>query len=103
MRAPWLILAVALYVALDVANPLMPGALTFGIEESVEVRQAERFRPHHHVVLPAAARASEWIRQIDDQPAVIRIAVPDVAWTPPARVQLARSSLSSPLPSPEDH
>jgi len=103
MRAPWLILAVSLYVALDVANPLMPGALTFGVEDSVEVRQAERFRAHHDVVVPAATRASERARQADHQPAVSRIAVSDVAWTPPAPVQRARSSLSSPIPSLEDH
>lgn len=46
-------LLVAIYIALDVSNPLMPGALTFGVADSVEVRQAERFRgqaPHFAVV-----------------------------------------------------
>jgi hypothetical protein len=56
-----LALLVATYIALDVANPLMPGALTFGVESSVEVRQAERFRgqaPHVAVVprLPEPAQ-----------------------------------------------
>jgi hypothetical protein len=39
-----LALLIAVYVALDVSNPMMPGALTFGIDDSVEVRQAERYR-----------------------------------------------------------
>lgn len=39
-----LALLVAAYVSLDVSNPMMPGALTFGVEESVEARQSDRFR-----------------------------------------------------------
>jgi hypothetical protein len=35
-RAP----LVGLYVTLDVAKPMMPGALTFGVEGSVEVPDA---------------------------------------------------------------
>jgi hypothetical protein len=52
MRQCWLVLAVALYLSLDVANPLMPGAVTFGIASSVELRQAKRFRGHSDVVAP---------------------------------------------------
>ena len=39
-----LALLVALYLSLDVSNPMFPGALTFGLEDSVEVRQADRLR-----------------------------------------------------------
>jgi hypothetical protein len=52
MQRCWLVLAFALYLSLDVANPLMPGALTFGVDRSVELRQAERFRGHHDIVAP---------------------------------------------------
>lgn len=33
---------VALYLLFDVANPMMPGALTFSAEDSVEARLAHR-------------------------------------------------------------
>jgi hypothetical protein len=32
MLKRWLVLALTLYLSLDVANPLMPGAVTFGID-----------------------------------------------------------------------
>ena len=41
-----LILAIAVYVALDLSNPFMPGAFLFDAEESVEGVHAERSRPH---------------------------------------------------------
>jgi hypothetical protein len=41
-----LALLVAAYVLLDLSNPMMPGALAFGVEDSVEVRQSDRFRCH---------------------------------------------------------
>ena len=39
-----LALLFAVYLSLDFANPLMPGAVTFGDGETVEGRQGERFR-----------------------------------------------------------
>jgi hypothetical protein len=53
MRRCWLVLGLTLYLSLDVANPLMPGAVTFGSENSLELRQAERFRGDHDAVAPA--------------------------------------------------
>jgi hypothetical protein len=42
---PWrLVLVVALYLALDVANPMMPGALVFSADDSIEARHDLRFR-----------------------------------------------------------
>jgi hypothetical protein len=52
MLKRWLVLALTLYLSLDVANPLMPGAVTFTIDTPLELRQAERFRAHHDVVTP---------------------------------------------------
>jgi len=62
MQQWWLVLALALYLSLDIANPLMPGAVTFGDDSSVELRQAERFRGHHDVVTPV--RSVDPIEQI---------------------------------------
>ena len=44
MRARRLILMIAIYVGLDLANPFMPGAFTFDPEQSVEGVQGERGR-----------------------------------------------------------
>jgi hypothetical protein len=44
MRLARVALVVALCLALDVANPLMPGALGFGVQNSVDSRQADRPR-----------------------------------------------------------
>jgi len=50
-----LALVVAVYLSLDLSNPMMPGALTFGVEDSVEARQADRFRSHGDAAgLPAS-------------------------------------------------
>jgi hypothetical protein len=37
----------AIYLSLDLSNPMMPGALCFGAQDSVEARQAERVRAGH--------------------------------------------------------
>lgn len=49
---------VALYIALDVANPMMPGALAFQADDSVEVRLAR------------VARADEWRQRLRQRPSV---------------------------------
>ena len=36
MRSVWLVLVVVVYVSLDVANPLMPGAVTFGMGDKLQ-------------------------------------------------------------------
>jgi hypothetical protein len=103
VQARWLVLLVTVYLSLDVANPLMPGALTFGVEDSVELRQAERFRARDHVALRPTVTPPDRVEPIDHGSTV--------TWTPaanaprlvPSRVQRARSSLSVPSPSSEDH
>jgi hypothetical protein len=103
MRGSWLVLVVTVYVSLDVANPLMPGALTFGIEDSVEVRQAERFRGHDEVALASAFLLSAVTEETERRVMVSRGPVADVPriWSP--HVQRAHSSLSTPPSSSEDH
>ncbi|MGH7341682.1 MAG: hypothetical protein ACREKH_14415 [Candidatus Rokuibacteriota bacterium] len=103
MRFGWLTLAVAVYISLDVANPLMPGALTFGIEDSVEIRLAERFRSHHNVVSIPATPPSERAGQIDRQTFVSLVRAADIPRTSPSHIRRARSSLSAPASSLQDH
>jgi hypothetical protein len=103
MCASWLVLVVTVYVSLDVANPLMPGALTFGVADSVEVRQAQRFRGHADIALRPAAAPSERVEQIDHQMVVRARAAADSVWIPPSRLQRTRSSLSRPAAPTEDH
>ena len=91
-----LIFLVTLYLALDVANPMMPGALAFSAEESVEVRLADRLSSHG--VASAFARATERLKPVGEvlirpQP-VVRAAF---SWTHPPRPRLpARPSAASP-------
>jgi hypothetical protein len=56
-------LLLALYVTLDVANPLMPGALVFSIEDSVEAHSARPLGSHD--VVPAPAPTAERVDSTD--------------------------------------
>lgn len=101
MRWPRLTLLVALYVTLDVANPLMPGALVFAIQESVEMRQADRCPGHDKAPAPVAAAHERLVlRVVDVVPRRPAMAAPRLAWTP---IQHARLLPPSPAPLPEDH
>ncbi|MGH7339005.1 MAG: hypothetical protein ACREKH_00800 [Candidatus Rokuibacteriota bacterium] len=44
MKLSRLTLLLAAYVSLDVSNPLMPGALCFSVEDSVEARRTDPVR-----------------------------------------------------------
>ena len=99
MTLPRLALLVALYVALDVMNPMIPGALVFEVEESVEAHQGLRFRAHD-----GAARFTptpERLPRIEPLlvPTRFASAAPRVS-----RTHVTRSRLASRLPpsSPED-
>lgn len=95
---------VAAYLSLDVSNPLMPGALTFGVEESVEARQSDRFRGQDHHVAPVL-RAPEPERVAPSGGSLTRRPQP-VPVTPRSRqAHVTRSRLSVPShASPaEDH
>jgi hypothetical protein len=95
-----LALIVALYVSLDVANPMMPGALVFGVQESVEARQGDRFRAHDEA--PLLALAPERLDSVE--PIVVPNRMTRAApRAPEAHVTRSRLSLQRPDPSPEDH
>jgi hypothetical protein len=104
MRLARLALLVAAYIALDVSIPLMPGALTFSVEQSVEVRQSDRFRGQIDEAAPIP-RAPEPARlDPDGQPVTPRRLL--VSSTPRSRqAHVARSQLSShaPVSPSEDH
>lgn len=97
-----LALLVAVYVSLDVSNPLMPGALTFGGEQSIELRQAERYRGQAHLAAPVPRPPEPECRdRADESLARRRPAAPMPPRLRPVRVM--RSHLSSPLAaSPSD-
>lgn len=100
MRWSRLTLLVALYVTLDVANPMMPGALVFGIEESVEVRQADRSRVHDEAPALAPAYGHLVLSEPNVAPRRPAMVAARFAWT---RIPHARLLPPSPAPSPEDH
>lgn len=54
-------LVVALYLVLDVANPLMPGALGLGVQNSVDSRQADRGRADDVTGPPAPTPTGEHV------------------------------------------
>jgi len=99
---PWLVLAVTFYVSLDLANPLMPGALMFVFEDSVKARQSERFRGQDDATLSAAVLPSQRLEPVESGPAVDRMTAARVDRIWPPEVPRARSALSTPAPSPED-
>jgi hypothetical protein len=58
MRARRLVLVIAIYVGLDLANPFMPGAFIFDPEQSVEGVHGERGRQQLvALATPAVPRA----------------------------------------------
>jgi hypothetical protein len=59
-----LIFLVGIYLALDVANPMMPGALTFSAEDSVEVRLAHRLGSQE--VATASTPAAERLKPVTE-------------------------------------
>jgi hypothetical protein len=44
MKLPRLTLLLAIYVSFDLSSPLMPGALRFSVQDSVEARRTDTFR-----------------------------------------------------------
>jgi hypothetical protein len=98
-----LALLVAAYLSLDVANPMMPGALTFGVEESVEARQADRFRGRDAGVAPLP-RAPEPERLDPSGRPLALSRLPGPQTSRPGRLPVTRSGLSLPPAAPaEDH
>ena len=100
-----LALIVALYLALDVANPLMPGALGLGVQNSVDSRQADRLRVDDVTGPLPPAPARERVEILDTATAGLRAApgAPRVrASHAPRRAPAPLSAHASPTPS-DDH
>jgi hypothetical protein len=96
---PRLIFLVALYLTLDVANPMMPGALAFSVEDSVEARMAHRLRAAD--VATASARAAECLKPVVELPVRSQVVVRAVGFCRTHAPRL-RLPAAAPAPSPED-
>jgi hypothetical protein len=99
-----LALLVAAYLSLDVSNPMMPGALTFGVEESVEARPSDRFRGQdpHAAPMPGAPEP-ERLDPSDRGLTVRRLPAVAAPGSRPAPVTRSRLSLPAPAAPAEDH
>ena len=99
-----LALLVATYLSLDVSNPMMPGALTFGVEESVEVRPSDRFRGQDRHVAPIP-RVPEPERLDPSDRSLIgrRLPAPVSPRSRSAHVTRSRLSVAAPASPAEDH
>jgi hypothetical protein len=102
MRPVWLVFVVVVYVSLDVANPLMPGAVTFGTENSLDMRQADRLRAHDSTALSPALPVSEVQGEARPTPMLGSWSPHTVATVSPPAPR-ARSSLLAPAAPSEDH
>jgi hypothetical protein len=106
MNLAWLVWLVALYVSLDVSNPLMPGALMFGmgVGESVQVRQADRLRVDDDAGPLPLWPAPKRIEPVEQDAVLARMPAPNVPRTRQSHVEHPRRAVStSPTVSPEDH
>ena len=105
MHSAWLVLAVLVYVSLDVGNPFMPGMMTFDVEDSLDARGADRLRAHDATTLSPALPVSELEGAARPTP-VIELARAHTRATTPPPGPRARSSLLAPAPPAarsEDH
>lgn len=98
-----LALLVVVYVSLDLSNPMMPGALAFGIEETVEVLPSDRFRDETHAPLVPLAPAPRRLDSPDWSPARRRPLPPVTPRIRQARAPRVPPSASIPASPAEDH
>jgi hypothetical protein len=97
-----LALLFAIYVSLDVSNPQMPGALTFSIQESVEVRQPDRVRGEDDAALTPLPGA-ERLAPPERSDVLVRPAAPVTVRSRRAHITRSRPSLPKPASPSEDH
>jgi len=105
MPHAWVAVVVALYLALDVANPLMPGALGLGVQNSIDSRQADRLRVDAVTGALPQAPTPEPVEVLDPGTAGLRTArgAPRVCVRhAPRRVLGPYSAHAAPAPS-DDH
>jgi hypothetical protein len=103
MAASRVSLLLLLYVTLDFANPLMPGAVSFD-RGSVEVVQGDRARPTAIVPVCIVPDPDTVLERLRDARAVHRPA-PTVHRSRDAAIRIRHAPPSSPDPavSPDDH
>ena len=98
-----LALLVGVYVSLDLSNPMMPGALAFGVEETVEGVQSDRSRGDNHAPLVALRLGS---RRLDPATRSATLHRPRAPLTPriwqPRIIRVPPSLPAAASPS-EDH
>ncbi|HUG38762.1 MAG TPA: hypothetical protein VML54_17520 [Candidatus Limnocylindrales bacterium] len=92
----------ALYVSLDLSNPMMPGALTFGVEESVDMRQSDRVRGGDDAAL-TPLRGPERFAPPERSVTPLRAPAPVTAGSRRAHVTRSHPSLPTAPSSSEDH
>lgn len=99
-----LALFVAVYVTLDLSNPMMPGALTFGGDSSLEMRQADRFRGQAPEAAPIPRAPAPERRDPADRPVTLgRLPAPETLRLRQPHVARSRLSLPAPTAPSEDH
>lgn len=96
-------LLVVVYVSLDLSNPMMPGALMFAVQESVEMRQPDRGRGEDAAAL-TPQRGPERLAPPERYVTLLRPPAPP-ATASSRRAHVARShpSLPTALSPSEDH
>jgi hypothetical protein len=108
MRTHRLLIMLIAYVAFDLADPVIPGAFSFEVENSPIEQTVRANRPRQHrsaTVLQAAPserRAEPRDNSVNCQsPSVVATAQLVTKWAPPHPAP--RSALLAPAPSPDDH
>jgi hypothetical protein len=95
-----LIFLLALYLTLDVANPMMPGALVLSVEDSVEVRMVQRLSGDD--VAAVQASATDCLERVSTSVLVRAPVVVHAAPRPATRAPRRHVPASAPAPSPEE-
>jgi hypothetical protein len=103
MAASRVSLLLLVYITLDFANPLMPGAVSFD-RGSVEVVNADRARPTAVVPVCIVTSPETVLERLHDVQAVPRPA-PSAhrSWEAVIRIRHAPPSSPDPAVSPDDH
>jgi hypothetical protein len=94
------LLAIVVYVSLDVALPMMPGAFVFDPGDSIE--STELRRDSACALIPLPALVQDWSAQVASRFDVAdrRTPIREVVWCePPVARWRPRSGLSAPSPS----
>ena len=97
-----LALLLAIYMSLDLSNPLMPGALTFGVQDSVEARQSDRVRGEDDAAL-TPLRGAERLAPPERSAPLFRSAAPVTVRFRRAHITRSHPSLPQPASPSEDH